>query len=59
MYDIENGKDPTQAVVSGGASLAGATLTGAAIGGPIGAGVGALVGIGVGLAVDETWNFFD
>ena len=62
-YDIHQGKDPTQAAVSGGASfLAGAAsgaAIGAAFGGPIGVVGGAIIGIGVGIAVDEGWNLFD
>lgn len=58
-YDISQGKDPTQAVVSGGSSLIAGTLAGAAVGGPVGALVGAGVGIIAGIAVDETWDFFD
>ncbi len=61
--DINQGKDPTQAVVSGGASfvsgaVAGASI-GAAFGGPVGVVGGALVGIGVGIAVDSGWDLFD
>lgn len=58
-YDVEQGKDPAQAVVSGGSSLVAGAVTGAAIGGPVGAVAGAVVGIGVGIAVDETWSLFD
>lgn len=58
-YDIDQGKDPTQAVVSGGASFVSGALVGAAIGGPVGAVGGAIIGIGVGIAVDEGWNLFD
>ncbi|MCA1190007.1 MULTISPECIES: hypothetical protein [unclassified Saccharopolyspora] len=53
--DISNGKDPTQAVVSGGSSFVSGAVVGAAIGGPVGVVVGGLVGIGVGFAVDELW----
>ena len=58
-YDIDQGKDPTQAAVSGGSSLIAGAVTGAAIGGPVGAIAGAVVGVGVGIAVDETWSVFD
>ncbi|TDD91994.1 hypothetical protein E1202_04495 [Saccharopolyspora karakumensis] len=62
-YDIQQGKDPTQAVVSGGASFVAGAASGAAIGaafgGPIGVVGGAIIGIGVGIAVDEGWNLFD
>lgn len=53
--DINNGKDPTQAVVSGGSSFVSGALVGAAVGGPVGVVVGGVVGIGVGFAVDEFW----
>lgn len=55
-YDINQGKDPTQAVVSGGSSLVAGAVVGAAIGGPAGAIAGGLVGLGVGFAVDESWD---
>lgn len=54
-YDIGTGKDPTQAVVSGGASFVAGAVVGAPIGGPIGVVVGGLAGIGVGFVVDELW----
>lgn len=61
-YDINQGKDPTQAAVSGGASFLAGAASGAAIGatfgGPVGVVGGAIIGIGVGIAVDEGWNFF-
>ncbi|QGK71476.1 hypothetical protein GIY23_19925 [Allosaccharopolyspora coralli] len=62
-YDIQQGKDPTQAVVSGGASFVGGAVAGASIGaafgGPVGVVGGALVGIGIGIAVDSGWELFD
>ncbi|GAB2669166.1 hypothetical protein GCM10027271_31250 [Saccharopolyspora gloriosae] len=54
-YDIGQGKDPTQAVVSGGSSFVSGAVVGAAIGGPVGVVVGGVVGIGVGFVVDEIW----
>ncbi|WP_243794781.1 hypothetical protein [Saccharopolyspora gloriosae] len=53
--DINNGKDPTQAAVSGGSSFVSGAVVGAAIGGPVGVVVGGVVGIGVGFVVDEIW----
>ncbi|WP_243793160.1 hypothetical protein [Saccharopolyspora gloriosae] len=62
-YDISQGKDATQAAVSGGASFVSGAVSGAAIGaafgGPVGVIGGAIIGIGVGIAVDEGWNLFD
>ncbi|MFR9730803.1 hypothetical protein ACL03H_16385 [Saccharopolyspora sp. MS10] len=58
-YDIDNGKDPTQAIASGGASLVSGAVAGAMIGGPVGAVGGAIIGIGVGILVDEGWNLLD
>lgn len=62
-YDVSQGKDPTQAVVSGSASFVAGAASGAAIGaafgGPVGVVGGAIIGIGVGIAVDEGWNLFD
>lgn len=62
-YDIKEGKDPTQAVVSGGASFVGGAVAGASIGaafgGPVSVVGGALVGIGIGVAVDSGWDLFD
>src|SRR5699024_10105727 len=55
-YDINQGKDPTQAVVSGVSSLASGAVTGFCIGGPYGAIAGGVVGIGVGFGVDEAWD---
>ncbi len=54
-YDMSQGKDPTQAAVSGGSSFVSGALVGAAVGGPVGVVVGGVVGIGVGFAVDEFW----
>lgn len=47
--DINNGEDPTQATVGGGAGFVSGALVGAAVGGP----VGVVVGGGVGFVVDE------
>lgn len=55
-YDINQGKDPTQAVSSAGASLVSGAAVGACIGGPVGAVVGGVVGVGVGFAVDQNWD---
>lgn len=55
-YDINQGKDPTQAVASSGSSLATGGVVGSAIGGPIGAVIGGVAGVGVGFAVDQNWD---
>ncbi|MEO3785727.1 hypothetical protein ABGB12_20555 [Actinocorallia sp. B10E7] len=62
--DIDNGKDPTRAVVTnvGGTLLGGAAAgaTAGAIGGPLGAGTGAVVGVGIGIvttfSIDQAWD---
>ncbi|SNR38439.1 hypothetical protein SAMN06265360_104134 [Haloechinothrix alba] len=63
-YDIHQGKDPAQAVASGGAGFAASVGAGAAVGavvgGPVGVAVGTVVGAGVGVftsgMVDSLWE---
>lgn len=52
-YDIQQGEDPTKAVVKGASSLATGVAVGAMIGGPAGVVVGGLVGWGAGAAIDR------
>ncbi len=55
-YDVENGKPPGKAVVSGLAGFGSSVAVGAAIGGPVGAVVGAGVGVIASGAADAAYD---